>query len=134
MQSNKNNDPKRPNGNRNDKRRNIAGILSMILWALAITMLFRSCMSSYNSANQVMVDYSTFRQWVTEDKVDRVLMQSGKYIITLKDGVEVPGQTQSPLANMPWMVGQDTEPEYVTVPTPVSDLEIYSLMDAHGVE
>ena len=133
MQSNKNNDPKRPNGNRNDKRRNIAGILSMILWALAITMLFRSCMSSYNSANQVMVDYSTFRQWVTEDKVDRVLMQSGKYIITLKDGVEVPGQTQSPLANMPWMVGQDTEPEYVTVPTPVSDLEIYSLMDAHGV-
>ena len=41
MQSNKNNDPKRPNGNRNDKRRNIAGILSMILWALAITMLFR---------------------------------------------------------------------------------------------
>ena len=134
MQSNKNNDPKRPNGNRNDKRRNIAGILSMILWALAITMLFRSCMSSYNSANQVMVDYSTFRQWVTEDKVDRVLMQSGKYIITLKDGVEVPGQAQSPLANMPWMVGQDTEPEYVTVPTPVSDLEIYSLMDAHGVE
>ena len=136
MQSNNNNKPKRPNGNRNDKRRNIVGILSMILWALAITMLFRSCMSSYSTANQVMVDYSTFRQWVTEDKVERVLMQSGQYVITLKDGVEVevPGQTQSPLANMPWMVGQNTEPEYVTVPTPVSDLEIYSLMDEHGVE
>ena len=136
MQSNHNRNKKPPNGNRNDKRRNIVGIISMILWALAITMLFRSCMSSYNSANQVMVDYSTFRQWVTEDKVDRVLMQSGQYVITLKDGVEVeiPGQSNTPALNMPWLVGQDTEPKYVTVPTPVADLDIYSLMDEHGVE
>ena len=136
MQSNQNRNKKPPNGNRNDKRRNIVGIISMILWALAITMLFRSCMSSYNSANQVMVDYSTFRQWVTEDKVDRVLMQSGQYVITLKDGVkvEIPGQSNTPALNMPWLVGQDTEPKYVTVPTPVADLDIYSLMDEHGVE
>ena len=136
MQSNQNRNKKPPNGNRNDKRRNIVGIISMILWALAITMLFRSCMSSYNSANQVMVDYSTFRQWVTEDKVDRVLMQSGQYVITLKDGVEVeiPGQSSTPALNMPWLVGQDTEPKYVTVPTPVADLDIYSLMDDHGVD
>ena len=120
-----------------NNKRNTFGLITLILWALVLTFLFRSCSSSYASANEVQVDYSTFKQWVQQDKVDRVLMQSGKYTITLKEGVtvEVPEQTSSTSSIFySWMGNQDRETVYVTTPTPVADLELYSLMESHGVD
>ena len=120
-----------------NNKRNTFGLITLILWALVLTFLFRSCSSSYASANEVQVDYSTFKQWVQQDKVDRVLMQSGKYTITLKEGVtvEVPEQTSSTSSIFySWMGNQDRETVYVTTPTPVADLELYSLMETHGVD
>ena len=76
------------------------------------------------------------QEWVEEDKVDRVLMQSGKYTITLKEGVtvEVPEQdTPASYHAYPWL-DQDRETVYVTTPTPVADPELYSLMEEHGVD
>ena len=120
-----------------NNKRNTFGLITLILWALVLTFLFRSCSSSYASANEVQVDYSTFKQWVQQDKVDRVLMQSGKYTITLKEGVtvEVPEQNSSTSSIFyNWMGNQDRETVYVTTPTPVADLELYSLMGTHGVD
>ena len=120
-----------------NNKRNTFGLITLILWALVLTFLFRSCSSSYASANEVQVDYSTFKQWVQQDKVDRVLMQSGKYTITLKEGVtvEVPEQNSSTSSIFySWMGNQDRETVYVTTPTPVADLELYSLMGTHGVD
>ena len=120
-----------------NNKRNTFGLITLILWALVLTFLFRSCSSSYASANEVQVDYSTFKEWVQQDKVDRVLMQSGKYTITLKEGVtvEVPEQTSSTSSIFySWMGNQDRETVYVTTPTPVADLELYSLMGTHGVD
>ena len=120
-----------------NNKRNTFGLITLILWALVLTFLFRSCSSSYASANEVQVDYSTFKEWVQQDKVDRVLMQSGKYTITLKEGVtvEVPEQTSSTSSIFySWMGNQDRETVYVTTPTPVADLELYSLMETHGVD
>ena len=120
-----------------NNKRNTFGLITLILWALVLTFLFRSCSSSYASANEVQVDYSTFKEWVQQDKVDRVLMQSGKYTITLKEGVtvEVPEQTNSTSSIFySWMGNQDRETVYVTTPTPVADLELYSLMGTHGVD
>ena len=120
-----------------NNKRNTFGLITLILWALVLTFLFRSCSSSYASANEVQVDYSTFKEWVQQDKVDRVLMQSGKYTITLKEGVtvEVPEQNSSNSSIFyNWMGNQDRETVYVTTPTPVADLELYSLMESHGVD
>ena len=120
-----------------NNKRNTFGLITLILWALVLTFLFRSCSSSYASANEVQVDYSTFKEWVQQDKVDRVLMQSGKYTITLKEGatVEVPEQNNSTSSIFyNWMGNQDRETVYVTTPTPVADLELYSLMESHGVD
>ena len=120
-----------------NNKRNTFGLITLILWALVLTFLFRSCSSSYASANEVQVDYSTFKEWVQQDKVDRVLMQSGKYTITLKEGVtvEVPEQTNATSSIFySWMGNQDRETVYVTTPTPVADLELYSLMETHGVD
>ena len=120
-----------------NNKRNTFGLITLILWALVLTFLFRSCSSSYASANEVQVDYSTFKEWVQQDKVDRVLMQSGKYTITLKEGVtvEVPEQNSSTSSIFyNWMGNQDRETVYVTTPTPVAVLELYSLMESHGVD
>ena len=120
-----------------NNKRNTFGLITLILWALVLTFLFRSCSSSYASANEVQVDYSTFKEWVQQDKVDRVLMQSGKYTITLKEGVtvEVPEQNSSTSSIFyNWMGNQDRETVYVTTPPPVADLELYSLMESHGVD
>ena len=69
-----------------NNKKNAFGLISLILWALMLTLLFRSCTSSYNSSNQVQVDYSVFRQWVTAELVESVKMESGLYTITLKEG------------------------------------------------
>ncbi len=120
-----------------NNKRNTFGLITLILWALVLTMVFKSCSSSYASANEVQVDYSTFKQWVTEDKVERVLMQSNKYTITLREGatVDVPEQKDSTNAmSFPWLTQQNQETVYVTTPTPESDSGIYELMDAHNTQ
>jgi len=71
-----------------NNKKNTLGLISLILWALFLTLLFRSCTSSYNSSNQVQVDYSVFRQWVVAELVEEVHMESDHYVITLKEGKE----------------------------------------------
>jgi cell division protease FtsH len=121
------------NGN---NKKNTFGLITLIVWALLLTVLFRSCSSSYATSNEVQVDYSTFKQWVEEDKVERVLMQSGKYTITLREGVtvEVPEQESSDSMDFPWLTMEDQEVVYVTTPTPIADLDLYQLMKDHNTE
>ena len=131
----------KPNKGNNNKK-NAIGLISLILWAMVLTMLFRSCTNSYANANQVQVDYSTFRTWVAEDLVDAVRMESSQYIIILKEGAEEKARSYLPeesftqggsvLGVIP--VQNHQEVEYVTTIPPVTDLEIYTLMDDHGVD
>ena len=75
-----------------NNKKNAFGLISLILWALVLTLMFRSCTSSYNSSNQVQVDYSVFKQWVAADLVESVNLESSLYTITLKEGVEEIGR------------------------------------------
>ena len=103
--------PLKPDKGNNKK--NLLGIVSLILWALVLTMLFKSCSNSYASANQVQVDYSTFRTWVTEELVQSVKMDSGKYVITLKEGAEDQARSELPEEDeesgtlLPWLKIQE---------------------------
>ena len=117
-----------------NNKKNTFGLITLILWALVLTLLFRSCSASYASANEVQVDYSTFKQWVQEDKVERVLMQSGKYTITLREGVtvELPEEDKTTSSAFSWLPQGNQEVVYVTTPTSVPDVEIYQLMDEHN--
>ncbi|USF26222.1 ATP-dependent zinc metalloprotease FtsH 4 [Firmicutes bacterium ASF500] len=126
-----------------NNKKNTIGLISLILWALVLTLLFRSCTSSLANANQVQVDYSVFRQWVVAELVEEVHMESDHYVITLKEGKEeealafIPeDEEQDQSGNMfAWMpVQNEKETEYVTTPPPVSDLAILDMMDSHGVQ
>uniref|UniRef100_UPI002616BD58 ATP-dependent metallopeptidase FtsH/Yme1/Tma family protein n=1 Tax=uncultured Flavonifractor sp. TaxID=1193534 RepID=UPI002616BD58 len=70
-------------------RRNTTAIISIILWALVLTVLVNYATSMARSANAVEISYSLFCQLLEEDKVESVVMESTKYTITLKDGVSV---------------------------------------------
>jgi len=125
-----------------NNKKNTFGLVTLILWALVLTMMFRSCSSSYASANEVQVDYSLFRQWVAQDMVESVDMESDKYVITLREDRRAEAEASLP-ANpgeqaaaelFPWMVQGTGETVYVTTPPPVADLSILGLMDDHGVD
>ncbi len=126
-----------------NNKKNTFGLISLILWALMLTLLFRSCTSSYNSSNQVQVPYSTFRQWVVADLVESVKLESSLFTITLKEGVEeeakayIPEDDKAQQSNnmFAWMpIQNDRDTEYVTTPPPISDLELEALLSDHGVE
>ncbi|RKI69091.1 ATP-dependent zinc metalloprotease FtsH [bacterium 1xD42-67] len=126
-----------------NNKKNTFGLISLILWALLLTMLFRSCSSSIASSNQVQVDYSVFRQWVAADLVAEVHMESERYVITLQKEKEEEALTYLPQDEdlqqgggmFFWMpVQNDKDTEYVTTPPPVSDLGIIQLMGDHGVD
>ena len=125
-----------------NNKKNALGLISIILWALVLTMLFRSCSNSYASANQVQVDYSTFRDWVVAGLVDSVRMDSSTYTITLKEGKEEEAlayldetTTHQGSGMFSWMpMNNNKETEYVTTVPPVTDVNIYDMLDEYGVE
>jgi len=130
-----------PNGGGNNNRRNAFGLVSIVLWALFLTLLFRGCMSSYENANTVTVPYTTFREWLVEDKIQTAVIDSSQITFTLKDGVEVElpqseqsdtsSQTQELMQSLiPTRQQDPNEPvQYVTVRlSGVSDDELMSLL------
>ena len=127
------------NNNKNSKR-NIIGLVSIVLWALFFTILLRSCQSAYENADTVQVPYTTFVEWVEEDKVDKVNVESSQYTFTLKDGVtvELPEQQNSQSQN--WMnsiipsTQKQEDVKYITVPLAnLDDQELMGLLKEHGV-
>ena len=48
------------------------GLVSIIFWALLFTMMIKSCTSSYANMGTVEVPYTTFKEWLAEDKIDTV--------------------------------------------------------------
>jgi len=125
-----------------NNKKNALGMFSLIMWALCLTLIFKSCSSSLDDANKVQVDYSTFRQWVVADLVESVHMESGEYAITLKEGAEEEAKAYLPetdeQSGTKWsslLAGYNkAETEYVTTPVTVTDVEIISLMTEHGVD
>ena len=123
-------------GNGNQPKR-LAGIVSIVCWALLLTFVFNSCTSMYADANRVQVDYSTFRTWVEEDKVEYVHMGPTRYTITLKEGVEVDlGEEYEQQNTLIAIFGQEgIEAEYYTPVLPNQyDAQLISLLEEHGVE
>ena len=130
-----------PNGGGNNNRRNAFGLVSIVLWALFLTLLFRGCMSSYEKAGTVTVPYTTFKEWLAEGKIYRANVESSQITFTLKEGVEVElpqseqsdtsSQTQELMQSLiPTRQQDPNEPvQYVTVRlSGVSDDELMSLL------
>ena len=118
------------------KPNNVLGLVSILCWALLLTVVFNSCTSMYGDADSVQVDYSTFRQWVEEDKVERVHMGPTRYTITLKEGVQVElGEEYEQQNTLLSIFGKEgIEPEYYTPVIRDYDVQLIPLLEEHDVD
>ncbi len=127
----------KPDKNNKNSKRNMIGLVSIILWALFFTILLRSCQSAYENADTIQVPYTTFKQWLVEDKIQKVNVESSQYTFTLREGVtvELPKDESSQSQN--WMNSlipstQQEDVKYVTVPLAgVEDPELSDLLQEH---
>ncbi len=81
-----------PNKNLNDNKKDpnnkkkYTGFISIVIWALVLTLLANYFLSSMNSRGTVTVYYSDFRSAVEAGAVDVVDMDSSVFTFYLKDG------------------------------------------------
>lgn len=71
-------------GNNPGPSKNMMGIVSIILWALIITLMVNFVMTSLSTSKSTKIEYSEFIQMVKDGKVSRVIMEDNKYTIYLK--------------------------------------------------
>ena len=141
----------RQNNNRGkgggNNKRNVTAIVSIILWALVLTVLVNYATSIFRQANSVELSYGVFRELVKEDCVAGVVMESNKYTIYLKDGVSV--DASGNITKTATAAGLTGEDEQTNVPPPAqweqskltyfcapltSDIpELIKLLEEHGV-
>ena len=129
--------PEKNNNNRNNKR-NVIGLVSIVLWALFFTILLRSCQSAYENADTVQVPYTTFKEWLVEDKIKEVNVETSQYTFTLREGVTVELPKEESSQSESWMnslIPSTQKPEdvkYITVPLAgVEDSELSALLEEH---
>ncbi len=116
MKPENNNKGNKNGNNNNDGKKNLMGLATMILWCLILTLLIRSCVSSQQNMGTIYIGYSQLYEMIEAGQVKSVVMESGKYTITLADGISVDAE------------GNITESEEVVVPdTTVEVGNIFSI-------
>ena len=139
---NQNSGGKGPSSNKN-----IMGIVSIILWALVITLMVNFLYTSMSTSKSTKISYSEFLQMVREDKVERVLLESNKYTIYPKGekrpSASTPQETSQPevtpipgLENLEEVAGAvrsergEGDTYYCA---PIADDRLLDILDEHGV-
>lgn len=150
---NKNENGKKSGGPGNN-RRGWLGMVTLIIWALILTVLLRSFFTSLGGSSTQEVDYSLFRDWVRQDIVERVEKQNSEYVFLLKEGItakqekdgtftitkeEAETDSPSPEPTAPsgllsWFPESERTSQitYVTAPA-VQDFNLIDLLDEHDV-
>ena len=100
----------RDRGKGGGNKRNMTAIVSILLWALVLTLLVNLATSRLQQANSVEVSYGQFRQLIMQDAVESVVMSSGKYTFTLKEGYSLSvGEDGEVTVRTPEEGGQDSQ-------------------------
>ena len=139
--------PNGPNNQNDNRKRPSLGFIGIVVWAILLVVLLNSCLVTVRSANTITVPYSTFREWVVSDYVDKVEMDSYGYYFTLKDGSPPLAEYQNKgrsstgtglsVSNLLLdQIGSDKKNtlKFQAAMPPVQDKDIINLMTEHGVE
>ncbi|MCD7734695.1 MAG: ATP-dependent zinc metalloprotease FtsH [Clostridiales bacterium] len=131
MSLNENKNKKKPNQNDNRKR-NITGIVTLVIWALILTIFGNYVLSRTETTGSVEIYFSELITMVESDQVEEVMLESGKYTVTLTEEGEAA-----------WLEEYYTEQGYTSVPegaemptlytTPLSYTDFLLLLQEHGV-
>ncbi len=121
--------------------KNLMGILSIIIWALIITLLMNYFTSMFAHADSTEIPFSQFIELIKSDKVKSVKIESGIYTITLTDEAEqewlannkTPSET-SPSVELPALETPNASQALTLYTAPISYPDLAVLMEEHGVE
>ncbi|MCD7760453.1 MAG: cell division protein FtsH, partial [Clostridiales bacterium] len=126
-----NNKKKKPSQNDNRKR-NITGIVTLVIWALILTIFGNYVLSRTEATGSVEIYFSELITMVESDQVEEVMLESGKYTVTLTEEGE-----------SAWLEEYYAEQGYSSVPedaemptlytTPLSYTDFLVLLQEHGV-
>ena len=75
--------------------KNMMGIISIIIWALIITLMINYFTSSMSTSRSTQIEYSQFVEMVENDEVAWVVMESNKYTIYPRPETTQDSGTQS---------------------------------------
>ncbi|MEG1240439.1 MAG: ATP-dependent zinc metalloprotease FtsH [Oscillospiraceae bacterium] len=122
------------NGN---KKKNVVGLLSIVLWSLLLFLLVNFLFAPAKDPNVNEITYSQFRQWVMEDKVGKVEVKNNMFTITLKK--DMPPEGTEPEKKLTgwqaWLQPASKDPKIPTyITAPLNDLGLVELLDEHNVE
>ena len=137
--------PDKQNKNRKGgDKRNTTAIVSIILWALVIVVLFNYITSMAQRAKTEEIDYSTFKQMVLEGQVERVVIDSTKFTIYPKEnpGTDSEGTDASPapssqlgLPPLESLYGEQQSGQKVYICAPPAygyDAQLYAFLDEYN--
>ena len=118
----------RKNGKNGGPKKNMMGIVSIIVWAIVIVVLINHFVASAALSGQVELKFSEVIGLVKNDEVEEVKLENGKYTITLKEDAqktwmqEYYGDEYNDKLQMP-----------VLYTAPLSYTDFLLLLDEHGV-
>jgi ATP-dependent metalloprotease FtsH len=147
-------------GNNKSPMQNPLNLLMIVVILLVISLGVQPMINSLRMEDSMEVTYGEFRQLVSEDKVDRVLMASDKYTFWLKEGVvyapaelteeEAPAEEltveqlaiQKELESITGVTAEELEAakdDESAQPAsffcaPINDASLVALLEAHGVQ
>ena len=116
------------NGKGGGPKKNMVGIVSIIVWAIVIVVVINQIASAAAMSGQVEIKFSELIQLVKDDEVEDVKLESNKYTVTLKEDAqktwmqEYYGDEYNDSLQMPKLYA-----------APLTYTDFLLLLDEHGV-
>ena len=116
------------NGKGGGPKKNMVGIVSIIVWAIVIVVVINQIASAAAMSGQVEIKFSELIQLVKDDEVEDVKLESNKYTVTLKEDAqktwmqEYYGDEYNDSLQMPRLYA-----------APLTYTDFLLLLDEHGV-
>ncbi|MCD8367976.1 MAG: ATP-dependent zinc metalloprotease FtsH [Clostridiales bacterium] len=122
---------KNDKNNKNNQRRTIVGIITILVWALVLLGAVYAVSGSMSDSGSVEIQFSELISLVKSDQVESVTMESGKYTITLTEEGEQAWLESYYADDSTVDVSSITMPVLYTAPVSYTDFTL--LLEEHNV-
>ena len=121
------------NGGNKKNNRNLRSVLSLIGWALVLTLVFNYILAMTSGGKSFEITYSQMMNLVQEDQIKKIELKDGVLYATPVDGYTYT-QESSSKNQQPRTYTQSEKNPITLYTTYLTDTRLLPLLDEHGVE